>query len=828
MRQSILIALCFTYFFAHSQLQSPEIFLPTSYGNSFTPHHEVVNYIYHVAKESKYIKVVEYGRTYEDRPLLLCFVSTPENLANLENIRQAHMSDLGFSAPSSTTVTDKKAIVWLSFSVHGNEASGTESSMKSLYTLASASSDTILSYLKNTIYIIDPCLNPDGFARYTNWVRGIEKNRTYPDLDDEEHHEPWPGGRVNHYQFDLNRDWAWQTQTETKQRLKVYNEWMPHVHADFHEMGFEDNYYFPPAAKPYHEYLTDFQRTFQSEFGKNHAKYFDANDWLYFTSEAFDLFYPSYGDTYPMFSGAIGMTYEQAGLGRAGRAVQLKNGDTLTLKDRILHHYTVALSTVEVSAKNYKKLVDNQIKYFADSKQKPKGQFKSIVLKKGPHQNALLRLLDINKIAYSKSGTSKKLTGISFATNEQKSISIDAGDVVVSAFQPRSVLMQTLLEPDHFLEDSLTYDITAWSLPLAYGVEAYGLSVDPLLSPIPTSSDSMKITAQACAFGATALALPWKELHDAQILSKLFDAGVKIHVTDKSVQFGNNTFEAGTHFVFRKGQADWKKTIDQITKLTHYTCVESGFSEHANDFGGNSFTMMTPPKVITVRGEEIASSEFGQIMYYFEQVLDYPVTTVSFDRLSKIDLDKYNTLIMPGYDYSLEGALGKKLSSWVNSGGKLIVLASGCGPFAASEDFGLDPAEEDQQKMKDDSIKEEAIPYADRYRSSLSHTLSGAILKSSIDNTHPYGWGMGQSYFTLKTEDAIYQSPKDGWFVSKINSPLFYKGFIGKNLRDKLGNTPVVSVEDKGRGSVVYLPDNPLYRGFWINGQFLFSNVLFH
>lgn len=827
MRHTIAMLFCFWAIFLSGQLKSPEEFLPTSYGESFTPHHEVVNYIYHVAAESKYVKVVEYGRTYEDRPLLLCFVSSPKNLANLETIRKSHLSDLGFGAMENNLSIDKNAIVWLSFSVHGNEASGTESSMKTLYTLAGGGPDSILSYLDHTVFIIDPCLNPDGFARYTNWVRGIEKTRTYPDIDDDEHHEPWPGGRVNHYLFDLNRDWAWQTQIETKQRLKVYNQWMPHVHADFHEMGFEDNYYFPPAAKPYHQFLSEFQKSFQADFGRNHAKYFDANDWLYFTSEEFDLFYPSYGDTYPMFSGAIGMTYEQAGLGRAGRAIKLRNGDTLTLKDRILHHTTVALSTAEVSAKNTSKLIENQIKYFIDSKEKPKGRFNSIVLKQGPHLNDLTMLLELNKIEYTRVGIGKKLSGVNFGTNKILSFNAEPGDVVVKASQSRSILMQVLLEPDHYLEDSLTYDITAWSLPLAFGVEAFGLNTDPLLSK--GENAGMTQVEKDCALRSVGLALPWKGLKDAKIISSLLDAGIKIYVAESPVVMGSQSFDAGTHFVLRKGQFDWKKVLEKIMAISggNFTCLESGFSEHGNDLGGDSFQVLVPPRVLTIKGEDVSSSEFGQIMYYFEQIVDYPITTVSFQRFIKLDLSKYNTLIMPGDDYSVNESISKKIADWVSNGGKLIVLGSGCQVFSSSEDFGFGLKDDDSDTIAEDRMKVE-IPYSDRYRKSLNHSLSGAILKSTVDNTHPMAWGMNDTYFTLKTQDAVFQSPKDGWLVSKASSPLEYKGFIGASLIKKLEGSPVVSVEEKGKGLVIYLPDNPLFRGFWVNGHFLFANALFH
>ncbi len=202
---------------------------------------------------------------------------------------------------------DPKSIVWLSYNVHGNEAVGTEAAMKTIYTLITQKSD----WLQNTVVIMDPCINPDGRDRYVNWYNQVKSTPFDNSPIADEHYEDWPSGRYNHYYFDLNRDWAWVTQKETQQRLKEYHQWYPHIHVDFHEQGVDSPYYFAPAVEPLHEVITDFQREFQHTIGKNHSLYFDKEGWSYFTKEVFDLLYPGYGDTYPMFHGAIGMTYEQ-------------------------------------------------------------------------------------------------------------------------------------------------------------------------------------------------------------------------------------------------------------------------------------------------------------------------------------------------------------------------------------------------------------------------------------------------------------------------------------------------------------------------------------
>ena len=298
------------------------------------------------------------GETYERRPLYVTYLSSEENMKNLDAIRENNLKSTGVLAGESNT--SDIAIVWLSYNVHGNEASSTEATMQTLYTLLTEKQD----YLKNTVIIIDPCINPDGRDRYANWYNKTKSTPFDIDPQASEHSEPWPGGRANHYLFDLNRDWAWASQQESQARLKIYNKWMPHIHVDFHEQGINNPYYFAPAAEPYHELITDWQRDFQVQIGKNHAKYFDAKGWLYFTRESFDLLYPSYGDTYPTYMGAIGMTYEQAGHGRAGLGVLNDEGELLTLKDRITRHNTTGLSTVEVASNNAKKLNEEFVNYF--------------------------------------------------------------------------------------------------------------------------------------------------------------------------------------------------------------------------------------------------------------------------------------------------------------------------------------------------------------------------------------------------------------------------------------------------------------------------------
>ncbi|MBL0135365.1 MAG: zinc carboxypeptidase, partial [Chitinophagaceae bacterium] len=367
---------------AMSQVKSPEAFLGYKLGDRYSPHFKVVNYFRQVAENSpSMVKLEQYGETNEGRPLMLAYVSTAENMANLENIRKNNLRLAGTALDKMAANENMPAIVWLSYNVHGNETSSSEAAMMTIWELVNPANTKTKEWLKNIVVVIDPCINPDGRDRYVNWFNSVVGKIADPLPFTREHMEPWPGGRSNHYNFDLNRDWAWQSQVETQQRIIKYNQWLPQVHVDFHEQGYNEPYYFAPAAEPYHEVVTPWQREFQVMIGKNNAKHFDANGWLFFTKERFDLLYPSYGDTYPMYKGAIGMTFEQGGHSRGGAAVINEDGDTLTLYDRLYHHFTTGMSTLEVSALQSNKLVKEFKTYYDKARSTPGGEFKSYIIK---------------------------------------------------------------------------------------------------------------------------------------------------------------------------------------------------------------------------------------------------------------------------------------------------------------------------------------------------------------------------------------------------------------------------------------------------------------
>ncbi len=325
---------------------------------------------------------------------------------------------------------------------------------------------------------------------------------------------------------------------------------MPQIHVDFHEQGINSPYYFAPAAEPYHELITKWQREFQYTIGRNHARHFDDKGWLYFTREVFDLFYPSYGDTYPTFNGAIGMTYEQGGSGAAGLAVQTEDQDTLTLADRVLHHYTTALSTVEVASANAQQLIKEYRQYFNNAVKGTVGEYKSYVIRFKERDELRLRafceLLDKNGIEYGRAtGTVKAMN---YHTGKEESVTIGSEDIVISNAQPRASLLQVLMDPQPRLVDSITYDITAWALPYAYGINAFASRQAVTVRP-PTAVDSI-VNKSADMYG---YAFRWQGMPSARVLAKLLQDNIRVRVAEKSFIIHGKTFDAGTVMILKKG-----------------------------------------------------------------------------------------------------------------------------------------------------------------------------------------------------------------------------------------------------------------------------------
>ena len=828
-------------------LLTPAQFLGYQLGSRFTPHSEVLRYAAHVAAHTPgQMQIQRYGSTYENRPLGGVVVASAVNFPRLERIRRANLARAGLGAAADRapgSLANQPAVVWLSYNVHGSESVSTEAFMQVLYELADPKNEETQNLLRNTVVLLDPCVNPDGRERYVQWYNRVMQRPPNASPYAWEHHEPWPGGRYNHYFFDLNRDWAWQTQQESRQRIQLYNQWLPQVHADFHEMGPESPYYFSPAARPYHADVTPFQRQFQQTIGDYNRAVFDKNNWLYFTRETYDLFYPSYGDTWPTFNGAIGMTYEQGGGGRAGLGIIKADGDTLTLPQRISHHHAASLATLHAAAEHHDELLANFDRYYDNAQKRPRGEYKTFVIsgRNRPGQlRAFTDYLARQGIRYGYAGKSGRARGFSYASGKDESVKIEPADVLVSLYQPKSTLAKVLLEPRPALEDSLTYDITAWALPYSFGLKAYALrqqlkakneGLNAKKQPLALTNSSLT-TAMPYAYVAR-----WNSLPDVRFLSQLLQRKVKVRVTQRAFEAGGEQYGPGSLIITRSGNEALGARFDQTVRAladsagVPLRAVSSGFATSGADIGSEYVHGVARPNVAVVAGDDISPTAFGEVWHFFEQQLGYPVTVLGADYLRTVPLGKFDVLILPDGDYeALFGAERQleSLKAWVRGGGRLIALEGAAAFLANKKDFLLKtkPADSTGTRRKDPYRL--LRRYGNAEREGAQERVQGSVYRVQLDNSHPLAFGYEDTYFALVRDTLNYRFlGRGGWNVGTLRRNNYAAGFAGSRARRKLTDTFVLGAQELGRGQVIYLADNPLFRGFWQGGKLLFGNAVF-
>lgn len=817
----------------HSQVvQTPEQFLGYTPGDRFTLHHSIDGYFRHVAEASPNADYMQYGVTWEGRPLGVCIISSPENIANLENIRMSNLQRTGL-APGEPAA-EAVPIVWLAYNVHGAEPVGSEAAMKVLYTLVTGSYPGADEWLKNLIIIIDPCQNPDGRDLFT--TRYL-RSQGYPPSSDPnawEHNQGWPSARLNHYLFDLNRDWSWHVQQETRLRMKLYNSFMPHIHADFHEMGAGSSFFFPPGAEPWHETITPWQREYHTITGKTTAKLFDTANRLYFTKDNFDLFCPSFGDTWPLFNGAMGFTLEQGGGAQAGLTFSREEGDTLTLRKRIEGHWLSSVAMIAAANDNRERLLKEFYEFFRSASTSPTFKYKTIVIK-GSNDAASLaslrNLLESNQIRYSSPRvTGKKLTAFDYRSDREGTLTVEKNDLIISAFQPQSRLMQVLFEPDSRSSDSISYDLTAWALPYVYNIEAY--AVEERLSAAETPYAVTAADRPLDSIKPYAYAAPMTGFNELRFMAQLYKNGLNVRYSLKPFVTEGITFGRGSVMVARGDNMnviDFDRKVYDAASKSSITAVRlsSGMVTEGKDIGSDYAPVNKAPAVALAGGEG-TSQAFGEIWYYMERELEFPVTVIDGSDLPDCDLSDYDILILPGGDYT---KAKDRIMTFVKEGGRVIAIDNAMALFRAEKTTELGKATEAKEAEDKKSVKSTVgdttllTRYDDQRRISATERSSGAIFRVRLDDTHPYAFGMGKEWFLMKRSTGFPFLEK-GRNIGYITDNKPVAGFAGYKFCQKVKNTSVIASERIGEGEVIYISDDPYFRAYWKSGRVLLGNLI--
>ena len=823
------------------EVPDPAEFLGHKLGERWTRHDQIVAWCRLAAERSPRVSLTQYGETWEGRPLLLLAVTHPDNHAGMDRIRatlkQVADPRLLKGADAGKLLEDLPVVVWLSYNVHGNESSPAEAAIMVLHRLATATDAETMKWLKEAVVLVDPTLNPDGRERYVSWFKSVVGRHPNPDRQALEHQEPWPGGRTNHYYFDLNRDWAFATQKETRARLPQFLAWSPQVHVDFHEMGLESSYFFFPAEKPINSNLPEHTLKWGRIFGRGNARAFDSKGWRYYTGEQFDLFYPGYGDSWPSFTGAIGMTYEQAGGGGGGLTTRRRDGSLLTLVDRVRHHATASFATIRTAVENRLALLRDFHEFRRSAVEEGQsGPLRAFLLAPADDPGrlealvALLALQGIEVQYATRSFTLGQVRDVFGRTIQDRTF--EEGTAVVTLAQPLKRLAKTLLEPRTEIKELYFYDVAAWSLPFAYGVAAFQSAVDvPVpLEDAPTSRRPSGVAAGPAGVGYL---LRYGSQGAFEALVDLLEAGLKVRSARKSFAFGSQRYDRGTLFLrSAENAADWKTTLERVgtARGVIFIPVDSGYTDFGIDLGSQSVVPVVRPHVALCGGEGTSSTSFGATRYLLDQVMDLPHTVLRIDRLASADLDRYSAVAIP--EGRVPPAAARNLTRFAERGGVVVAwgrsafsLVSGGKNAISRVSAAATPA----PKKKPEAKKEpEPRPrwIEDVQAERRKNQQPGSIFLVELDPAHPLSFGYRAEIAAFKGGTRSFDPRGPGTHVGLFREAGELAGYVSKKDLARLKGRAYLSVDSRGRGAFVLFADDPNFRGAWRGMTRLFLNAV--
>jgi hypothetical protein len=811
-------------------------------GERFTPHSGIREYVEALAAASDRVRLERYGETEERRPLQLLTITHRENLVRLDELRRqiALLSDPPAESDPRVAAALKSTpvVVWLSYGVHGNESSGSEAALQVAWHLAAAEGGETEELLRRVVVVLDPCLNPDGRDRYVSWFNSVVGAVPDPDPDAREHREPPPGGRTNHWLFDLNRDWAWLSQRETRARVRAFVARQPQVHVDFHEMSPESTYFFFPAGQPIHPNFPEMISRWGKVFGEGNARAFDAHGWSYYTRETFDLYYPAYGDSWPSLHGAIGMTYEQAGGGRAGLAYRREDGTVLTLRDRAHHHFTSSLATIRTAAGHREELLRDYARFRRSAVEDGrKGGAREFYLVAGAdpgRATELATLLRDQGIRVLRAEEEFVAEGVRSRFGAGPALrTIPAGTWVIPLAQPLHRLIQTLLEPEAVAPEVYFYDVSAWSLPLAFGVEAgwtdRGGAGRRVEWTAPAEVPGRLVEGPA----RHGFLLPWERDGAVLLLARAWRAGVRAGMAPRRFRLQGRTFERGTIVFPRSGNPP--DLAERLGALAREAGVEvfpapTALVEDGPDLGSNSVRSLRTPRIALVSGPGIDGASFGAAWFLLTRRFELPVTCLSLADLPGVNLAEYTALVFPdGSAARYQAALGKegveRVRRWITDGGTFVGIGGG-GFFATKEVSGLTEVSQAAEGAPGAAPAAGRVFREEQERREREAVVPGVILRVDLDPAFPVAFGYGPQILVLKNGQDSFRLPASGVAAGVFPEGPRVSGWLAPEQEKALAGRAWVVEARLGRGHAVLFADDPNFRLFWRGLSRLFLNAV--
>jgi len=822
-------------------IQSPAEFLGYELGDEYTFHHNVVSYFQYLEENSDRITVDVYGETYEGRELIYAVVTSEENQQNIATIRA---ENLELTDPSSNTPIEGRPIVtWLSYNVHGNEASSSEAAMQTAYRLVAGTDAETGNMLEHSVVILDPMLNPDGRDRYVYWYKSSRANILNTDWRDLEHDEIWPGGRTNHYWFDLNRDWVWLIHPESRGRIAAYQQWMPQVHLDLHEQGFNSNYFTMPGTTPKNLELPDDYTQWTDVFGRGVIEEFDKHNVNYATREAFDFFYPGYGSSYPSIMGGIGMLAEQGGHSRGGRAVETEDGYVLTLRQRVFDHYTNSIATVRTSVENREGLLNYFKRSFTEETKK--GPEEAYILRDNPNDYTydVVNMLLKHGIEVHQAGENFSTDAFSYWDGQESRRSFSAGDFIIPADQPKHLFVNTLFNHRLAIEDSVMYDMSTWSVPQAYNLDAAWVEDDLGVNTTRVTTALGNPSGVENADAEYAFVVDWNQRNAPKALAMLWEEDYRVRTAWKTFRKGDKSFSRGSLVVLIGRNYDKRNTIaGDMQRIADEAGVkivgfDTGRMDEGMDLASRSSNPVHQPKVALMVDSPFNSYTAGQLWFLFDQWTEFGISRLRADALNFADLSEYDVILMPGSWGGLGSTLGERqrerLKDWIQGGGTLVATEQSAEFFTKTEtEFSsveLANRDEDEEEEKDTIAPDAYTRFEALEDTAGLKRIPGSSFKGIVDNSHPVGFGMPEQIYSLKFSTESFKPSSDYRVIGyyhKDAGDVLASGYASPENKEKLAGNAFAVHQSMGSGNLILLLDNTQYRMFWVGPARMIQNAV--
>ena len=806
-------------------IPTPEQVLGYQVGEWHVRHDQLVRYMQILADKSDRINFEVIGRTHEQRPLVMLTITAANKLTNIEHIRKAHLARLNNNTDSNNSA--QPAVVWMGYSVHGNESSGSNASLLVAYYLAAAQGDAIDNLLNNTVILLDPALNPDGLARFANWANSNRGMNLSSDPNTREHQENWPTSRTNHYWFDLNRDWLLLQHPESRARIAKFHQWKPNVLTDFHEMGPNSSYFFQPGIPSRKHPITPEQNvTLTKAIANYHAKTLDKNNALYFTEESFDDFYYGKGSTYPDVNGGIGILFEQAS--SRGHIQETINGP-LTFAFTIRNQLLTSLSTFKAVVDNRKALLDYQATFYNQAAEQASNEnFQGYVVEGTLDTSRTAHFLEIlkqHKIDAYKLTAPMKANGIAFSKNSY----------YVPLGQPQYRLVKAIFSEQKNFADNTFYDVSGWTLPHAFNLpfskvkSNWGLDVE---EKAWSNADKRSIPDVDESY---AFAFSWDDYLAPKLLNRLLHQGIKVRVTlspfTATSTSGEVSFKAGS-IIIPTGLQKNPQLLAILNQAQDefgivITPITTGLTSKGVDLGSRSMAVVNEPRVLLIGGQGISQYEVGEVWYYLDRFVGLAPTIVEMSRLSSLELNNYTHIILVNGNYTgLSDTDKVTIKNWVRNGGVIWGHKGGAKLLA---DEALLKANYLSRSKLASAFKTKGLNYGDKNSLAGRQRIAGAIFNTHVDLTHPLSFSLTRENLPVFKNSTWLLKASNAPFVNVLTytkKPLLAGFTDAINVKQIAGAAGLIA-HSYGRGTVIGMTDNPVFRGYWYGTSRLLSNALF-